>query len=225
MLCPGPLRRRARERNRCGWTAAIGSVRRMRFVASERVPSDRSSRHEVLATQRPERADPGRGHAAARNRAEAVHPEPEPATAALAASAQEAERPRGWFGWRRGDATEPVTTPEPAEPRTASPSRQHPRPANRSRGTAEPAPDRLRAGRTRACRHSGTGSCRRPPSSPTALPTAAPRPRPKRPSRAAGSPGCAPACRAARPGSTRASTRSSPAAGSTPPRSKNSKSC
>ena len=47
---------------------------------------------------------------------EAVHAESEPGPL----SAPEVERvARGWFGWRRGDAIEPVITPEPAEPEEA----------------------------------------------------------------------------------------------------------
>ena len=71
---------------------------------------------------------------------EAVHPEPEPAAPPPApAAVAEAERPRGWFGWRRGDAAEPVTTQEPAEPdRRPSPSRRQPSPRLRTSKSSNP---------------------------------------------------------------------------------------
>jgi fused signal recognition particle receptor len=58
-----------------------------------------------------------------------IHPEPQPEPPA--SPAPDAERPRGWFGWRRGDALEPAAAPEPAasdaaadtvEPRAAEPA-------------------------------------------------------------------------------------------------------
>ena len=48
---------------------------------------------------------------------EAVHPEPAPDPAPAA----EAERPRGWFDWRRGDIAEPAPIPEPAPPEPSLP--------------------------------------------------------------------------------------------------------
>ena len=48
---------------------------------------------------------------------EAVHPEPAPDPAPAA----EAERPHGWFGWRRGDIAEPAPIPEPAPPEPSLP--------------------------------------------------------------------------------------------------------
>src|SRR4051812_35395680 len=68
---------------------------------------------------------------------EAVHPQPEPAASPAPASdaAMEAERPRGWFGWRRG-ATEPVTTQEPAEPPAPVPETAEPETAE----AADPEP-------------------------------------------------------------------------------------
>ena len=209
VLRPGPLRCRARERNRCGWTGRYRLDPAHALCRFRRVPPDRSTGMRFWRRNVPNEPIPDADTLPPATE-EAVHPEPEPAPL----SAPEAERPRGWFGWRRGDAIEPVTTPEPAEPEPAASE-----PATRE--AAEPAPTAFEPAEPEPVVIPEPAP-RRPPSSHRPQ---RPRPRPKRPSRAAGSAACAPVCRAARRGSTRASTRSSPAAGSTPPRSKNSKSC
>ena len=65
---------------------------------------------------------------------EAVHPEHQSEPTPVPIPAAEAEGSRGWFGWRRGDATEPVTTQEPPPPGPSGNRNRRTRSRGRTRG-------------------------------------------------------------------------------------------
>ena len=142
VLCIGPLRCRARERNRCGWTGRYRLDPAHALCRFRGVPPDRSTGMRFWRRNVPNEPIQDADTLPPATE-EAVHAEPEPGPL----SAPEVESPRGWFGWRRGDAIEPVITPEPAEPEPAASE-----PATHE--AAEPAPTAFEPARTRAGRHS-----------------------------------------------------------------------
>ena len=185
---PNAMRRSASTRRRRRRSAVIGSVRPHALCRFRRVPSDRSSGMRFWRRNVPNEPTPD---------ADTLPPRPSRGgssgtRAGLPLPAAEAERPRGWFGWRRGDVAEPAD-PGAGRSRTFSPE-----PAASDRRTGACGTGRNRPRRFRANRQPEPVVAPEPAPPPSFLASPPRPPSPKQPSRAAGSPGCAPGCRAAR---------------------------